>query len=689
MAAGLPGVGIGGLFYLASALLMPVRELTRRARGRPTAWRVVWSQVGLALGILVALWASGEAIGAALGAATRVQLTTTGALVVGAAAHAASPTPAVWRVSALVGSLGTLAAVLLLVQLVRLGVSLRARRTGRDAAALALLVACAAFARPADAQRTRAATPDSVAILRAAADAAYDDGDAAGAEQRYVAVLARAPDDSRALFRLAQLRAAHRDEALRLYRRYVAVQPRDPWGHLALADALSRMGRTDEALRAVDAAARLAPRERDVAMTRGRVLARADRTDAAIAAYEAHLATAPRDAEAWRALAEQRRRAGNVPTALDALAQAQAVEPDAGTARRITAWRRATAAVVEPQAIGSRDSDDNVRLGGGVAVTLPPAGALRTTIAASLVRGTAVDDTVTTDGARVDLAWRPRATLRLDLGTGVQRAHAPARTTLVAAPDVPTTPTTPSRPGNGNGNGGRPTTPAPTTPSTPTTTVVTDALDRVVPVGSARVQWRAPAGGPQLDVRAGRALLDATPLLARNGVVRSDAAVQGEVPVVRGLRARAMGRVSGFTARGERATRTTLGGALVHLVEGWGELSLGGQRLGFDHASTLGFFAPQRADVTEVGAYVERESARGVALALDLGAGAQRVTPFGEATGRWTAAARAWAQLLVPVGPGRALRAELDAYDGGVAREGTPGSRWRSAAGTLGMRWAL
>ncbi|MDF1505469.1 hypothetical protein, partial [Roseisolibacter sp. H3M3-2] len=67
MAAGLPGVGIGGLFYLASALLMPVRAVARRAAGRPVAWRPVAVQAALAEGILLALWAMGEMLGAMVG----------------------------------------------------------------------------------------------------------------------------------------------------------------------------------------------------------------------------------------------------------------------------------------------------------------------------------------------------------------------------------------------------------------------------------------------------------------------------------------------------------------------------------------------------------------------------------------------------------------------------------------------
>lgn len=56
MNAGLPGTGIGGLFYMLSALWMPVAALIRMARGseRPSNWKLVVSQFGLAAGIFAA-----------------------------------------------------------------------------------------------------------------------------------------------------------------------------------------------------------------------------------------------------------------------------------------------------------------------------------------------------------------------------------------------------------------------------------------------------------------------------------------------------------------------------------------------------------------------------------------------------------------------------------------------------------
>ncbi len=62
MTAGIPGVGLGGLFFVISALLMVVVELYLTARGRSSVarWRFVGRQAAMALGIVfatvAALW---------------------------------------------------------------------------------------------------------------------------------------------------------------------------------------------------------------------------------------------------------------------------------------------------------------------------------------------------------------------------------------------------------------------------------------------------------------------------------------------------------------------------------------------------------------------------------------------------------------------------------------------------------
>ena len=88
MTVGLPGAGIGGLFYLLAALLMPLRELAHTVRGRSSAsrWTLVAWQFAYAGGIAAGTWVTGWLIvagatrlatraggsGVATGAPTRV-----------------------------------------------------------------------------------------------------------------------------------------------------------------------------------------------------------------------------------------------------------------------------------------------------------------------------------------------------------------------------------------------------------------------------------------------------------------------------------------------------------------------------------------------------------------------------------------------------------------------------------------
>ena len=68
MTAGLPGAGIGGLFYLASTLLLPARSLLRRLRGEPDAvtWRHQVHNLAIAGGIIGGLWMTGRLLGLVL-----------------------------------------------------------------------------------------------------------------------------------------------------------------------------------------------------------------------------------------------------------------------------------------------------------------------------------------------------------------------------------------------------------------------------------------------------------------------------------------------------------------------------------------------------------------------------------------------------------------------------------------------
>jgi len=112
MTVGVPGAGIGGLFYLASAFTLPVRAALRWLRGEPVAWRPIWRQAALAVAILLAIWAAGWLIGLWAGPQARLLLPGLGGNLVRSTAAIAS--------AAMYTSILTLVAVLLAVQVARL-----------------------------------------------------------------------------------------------------------------------------------------------------------------------------------------------------------------------------------------------------------------------------------------------------------------------------------------------------------------------------------------------------------------------------------------------------------------------------------------------------------------------------------------------------------------------------------------
>ena len=114
MVTGLPGAGIGGLFYLGSALWLPVRGAWRRLRGGALPWEPALRSAGIAIGILVAIWLAGVMIG--LWAGPIFQPVT---VLAGRGPGSVGGTTNLLATLTLALSLGTLALVLLMVQVAR------------------------------------------------------------------------------------------------------------------------------------------------------------------------------------------------------------------------------------------------------------------------------------------------------------------------------------------------------------------------------------------------------------------------------------------------------------------------------------------------------------------------------------------------------------------------------------------
>lgn len=131
MNAGLPGTGIGGLFYIAGALWMPIDATYQRLSGRRAdlPWRVVGRQAGIAVGVLAALWLTGWGVGFLV-----AFLTTDAAAAGGGPATAPSRVTSIVRWATLIGSTGVLVSLIGVVQLLRLTVPRPAPRRALTAA---------------------------------------------------------------------------------------------------------------------------------------------------------------------------------------------------------------------------------------------------------------------------------------------------------------------------------------------------------------------------------------------------------------------------------------------------------------------------------------------------------------------------------------------------------------------------
>jgi len=133
------------------------------------------------------------------------------------------------------------------------------------------------------------------------ADSAYQAGDYQLAAALLAEIVSRESDPpSIAIFRLATLRSWDNrlDDADALYKRYIAKEPRDAEGRLALARTLAWGGHYDAAIATYDTLIATNQRTRDAVLGRAQTLAWSGRLSDAIAVYKAWVRDHPIDREA-------------------------------------------------------------------------------------------------------------------------------------------------------------------------------------------------------------------------------------------------------------------------------------------------------------------------------------------------------------------------------------------------------
>ncbi|MDH3451820.1 MAG: tetratricopeptide repeat protein [Gammaproteobacteria bacterium] len=460
-----------------------------------------------------------------------------------------------------------------------------------------------------------AAAATTPAALSSQADGAYDNGERERARDLYRAVLVGEPDNSRAIYRLATLLPQGTAESIALFRRYTVLEPQDPWGHMALGDALAAGGAPSAARGAYETAYGLAPRERDVFIGLGRLLLQSGYTDEAISVYERWTRTLPQDALAWRELGRARQRARRHPEAAEALAEAYTIEQRADTKRLLGNSLHESAPAVQPQVARSRDSDDveiqRARLASDWQFTRRARMGLhaqRAAVSDPRAEGTADEFGLTGE-------WQPLRVWRLDTLAGFARTRAE------------------------------------------------DTAQDTDLVLGLRARFRAPHDGPAGELRFDRNPLIATPALLADPVQLAEVRGMLDMPLYGRTRARLRARYAELHSGLGDNRRVSYDSGLVYRLQPTVELSVNYHELAYEELTEAGYSAPQEVQSVELGTYMELYGFYPVTIALDLGVGRQRIDEFSEPVGAWGDALRLWAQVSWDVRPGTRLDLELDSTD--------------------------
>ena len=511
-------------------------------------------------------------------------------------------------------------------------------------AVVGLLVLLSATCPTSSAAREQHAVPTAAQTLLQQADAAYTAGERERAQGLYRAVLASDPDNTRAVFQLARLAPRGSTEAITLLRRYVAFEPGDPWGRMALGDALAQAGLMAEAMEQYHRARRQAPGEADVYLGLGRILRDTGRTDELIAVDEEWVSHQPKNAAAWLDLGRARQKARRYPEAAAAYAQSLAITQDDRTQALLDNVLAESALSLRTYAGRSVDSDDNKITRSGLEGDWQFTPRTRLGLHAEHADVTDPYTSATADEYALMARWQPRALLKLDGMAGIARLNA-------------------ERPGQ---------------PST------THPLRRL------HLHWSSPAQGPALDLRLKQNPLSSTPGLVARPVNLTEVKGDIELPLAESWRARVRGQSGRLAAAADVNHRSNYQLGPVYRWRPAAEIGLSYSELAYDHATTAGYFAPRRVQTVELGTYFEYDRLWPVTFILDAGLGQQRVAKQGEAIGDWIGVFRVWALASWALKPGVRLELELEHEDSPVAGDAaTPTSDWSSNSVLLSLRFGV
>ncbi len=530
-------------------------------------------------------------------------------------------------------------------------------------AATAILAACAtaagrtAVARSvAVAPANHAAEPANQKVLLKRADSAWQAGSYLLATSLYETAVARDSSASLAIFRLATLRAWDNrlDEAVRLFRRYVALNPGYADGRLSLAHTLAWGGNYPSALAIYDSVITQNKNYRDAVLGRAQTLAWAGQLGAALATYKQWVAEHPTDREASLEYARALSWNGQLDeadTMYTQLARTGDANAQKGLARVIAsrgeldrserAWR---------QVLDIRPNDAEALT--GLAQILSWQGRpsdAETALQLALQANPAYGD------ARTLLRWvhadlRPSATI-----TGLETNDSDHNRATTLLLDY-------AKPGWWNTTlGGRYTGRRANFAAIDSRVDGVDVFARWQPgewqvrvdggvvrhsstlrvsptkppnIGTAELQVSGHLSrAVKLGIGASRAPFDETALLIASGVVSSEYSGEAELALPARFTLAGGASRARLTGGSRENSRDAFSSSLRWAHNRQWSVAAGGRRFGYDTTSTDGYFAPRRYTLAEVSGRGRVGGQLGLTADADIGLGRQSIDFFGSSAG--------------------------------------------------------
>jgi hypothetical protein len=385
----------------------------------------------------------------------------------------------------------------------------------------------------------------------------------------------------------------------------------------------------------------MAPSEPDVYAGLGRILRESGRTDELVANCEEWTARQPKNAQAWFELGQARQRAHRYVEAADAYAAAYALDKDERTAEALDGALAESGFSLRPFFGLAYDTDENRIRRWGLDTEWQLTSRSRWGLHAERAEVWDPFTSGTMDSLALFAKWQPLSQLRLDALGGVARLTA-------------------------------------------------NRASQNRPLGGLRMRWNRPAEGPAVEIRATQSPLLATPGLVAQPVELAEIKAGLDLPVSGPIRARLRGQ-SGVLDSPIDVNRRS--GYQVGPVYRWrpaAEVGVFYSRLGYDHATAAGYFAPRLAETIELGTYIEYDTLWPLTFAVDAGAGQQRVQKFGEDIREWIATYRLWGMVSYALKPGVSLDLEVEHYDSPIAGNAVaPTANWRYNAALLSLRFGV